>query len=264
MEAEVKQHHIVICYSGGLDSLLMKKYAEFNYPDSKITTLFIDHGQEAVEQEMKALPEHVQIKKMDWLGEDIKPVAKKSMPLAGPIYIPGRNMVFAAMAAAFYCPNEIWMGVLFDEDNERATDKNTEFRQKMSATLGHVMSPFVEDCKLVFPFAQMGMTKFDAIAYCFAKGLVTKEELLATTSCWHNTGKPCGKCLQCVKRALIFRNFGIYEEYAGISPLNKNNGFSMKLMEGYLKTVNPDFEERMMCDLVEAYQNNEIFEGEFV
>jgi len=225
--------------------------------------MFIDHGQEALEQEMSGLPADIKIKKIDWLGDEIKPVAKKSMPLAGPIYIPGRNMVFAAMAASYYLPNEIWLGVLFDEDNDRATDKNEMFRSKMSDTLNYVLSPFVDNVEVVFPFSRLGWTKFDAVRYCLDNNLVTREELKATTSCWHNHGQPCGKCLQCVKRALILRNFDIYEDYVGVSPLSPLNEYSMDLMRGYKTIPNPDFEERMMCDLIDAYANMTIFTGDF-
>ena len=91
---------IVILYSSGLDSRIMLHYAQQKYPDADIKCIYYQHGAESEQHELSLLPDFVEVRKIDWLGEKIKPVAKKEDPFAGAIYIPGRNLVFSVLAAS--------------------------------------------------------------------------------------------------------------------------------------------------------------------
>src|SRR5690625_80518 len=138
---------IVILYSGGLDSYIMKRYAELKYPNAELKFIYYKHGAESEEKEISLLPEYVEIRSIDWLGDKIRPKAKKEDPFAGAIYIPGRNLVFSVLAACQELPDEIWLGVLADENNEGATDKNSKFAGATSNLLSYVLSPFLDDIK---------------------------------------------------------------------------------------------------------------------
>ena len=247
--------NIVILYSGGLDSLMMEKFAKLYYPDAKITGLFFDHGQDSVARELRYLPDWVKVKTIDWLGDEIKPRSKKSDPFAGAIYIPGRNLVFCVLAASYYQPDEIWLGTLADENNENATDKNDIFIEKTEDVINYVLSPFVENIQIRFPLAERGWSKIDALKFLLNSGSLTRKDILKTTSCWfHIVDKPCGQCKQCLKRALVLWNFDIVEEHENLLPLDPNNQICMNLMTQYEEEKNPNADEQVMQKLIKAFK----------
>lgn len=250
---------IVILYSGGLDSLLMQRLAKHMHPDAEVTMLFFDYGQESLQAEINALPPGTEVRRLPWLDDKITAVPKKSDPYAGAIYIPGRNLAMATMAACLYLPNEIWLGVLADENNEQATDKNEEFRALANKALNYTLSPFLDKIEVCFPFVEQGWTKTDALRYCFKHNLVTEDEVRATTSCWHNeTGTPCGECKQCLKRALVMRNFDIREAHVNSHPLDANSPLA-PLMEQYMANAPTNDDERVMQRLIEAHHAGKQF-----
>lgn len=209
---------ITILYSGGLDSRILYHFAKISNPDAEITCVYYKHGAESEPAELASLPDFVQVRTIEWLSDKIQPLAKESDPFATAVYIPGRNLVFACLAASQELSDEIWMGTQFDEDNESATDKNEFFRSKTSELLTYVLSPFKKSVILRFPFVEERFTKMDAVKWALTNGL-SEEELKRTTSCWHNkNGLQCGQCKQCLKRFLIFSLNDIEEDYI-IHPL---------------------------------------------
>lgn len=225
---------IVILYSGGLDSMIMLHMAKRLHPEAEIKCIYYAHGAESEAQEISMLPEHVEVRKVDWLGETIKPVSKKDDPFAGPIYIPGRNLVFSVLAACQELPSQIWMGTLYDECNEKATDKNETFRHMTSAACSYALSPFISGVVVKYPFVDRGWTKVDAVRYALSSGLTAKE-ILSTVSCWHHDGTaPCGKCKQCFKRALVFKLNGLSEPHKQ-DPIDSEYG--LDLARSYKKAV---------------------------
>lgn len=246
---------IVILYSGGLDSMMMKAYAKWKYPDAEVKYVFFQHGQESEKSEIGMLPEDVVIRRVEWLDDEVTAVPKKSDPFAGAIYIPGRNLVFGALAACQYLPDEVWMGALADEANEQATDKNLTFLELLNDTLHYVLSPFKDQVNVRFPFVDEGWTKSDALRTLIDAGVVSKEDIASTTSCWHNIDAlPCGECKQCYKRALILHQVGIEEEHASAyHPLDKNSEFGQNLQRQYLDCENPNEDEREVQRLIRAF-----------
>lgn len=246
---------IVILYSGGLDSFLMKKYAEIKYPSSEIVFIYYKHGAESEEEEIRRLPKYVDIREVEWLNDKRKPVSKKDDPYAGNIYIPGRNLIFSSLAACQELPNEIWMGTLWDEDNFKATDKNEFFRSSTSSLLSYVLSPFLDGVKVRFPFVDEGWTKLDCIQWALSNG-VSKDDIKSTVSCWNQKGdKPCGVCKQCFKRKLNFLLSNIDEDYIE-DPLNSDHG--RKLLEMYLLSndeMNED-EKNIKKQILSCYHQN--------
>jgi len=226
---------IVIAYSSGLDSRIMLHYAQVKYPEAEIKCIYYAHGAESEEHELSLLPDFVEVRRIDWLGDKLKPVAKKEDPFAGAIYIPGRNLVIATLAACQELPDEVWMGTLWDEVNPKGTDKNDVFRYSASSAISYALSPFIDSMVIRFPFAEEKWTKVDTVKWALENGL-SKEEILATTSCWHREHgkKPCGRCKQCFKRQLVFRINGIREE-CELDPLDSLFGQDLTL--GYMSAV---------------------------
>ena len=246
---------IVILYSGGLDSMMMEKLAKYQYPDAEIIKIFFKHGQESEAMELSHLPEDVIIRNVDWLDENVKAVSKLSDPMAGNIYIPGRNLIFACLAACQYLPDEIWLGVLDDECNNQATDKNREFQRLTNDVLSYVLSPFTKTTKLIFPFVDREFTKTKSLKYLLDNKLISHNDIKKTTSCWFNYNKPCGSCKQCLKRALILNQFDIIEEHEGMHPLNKDNLITKELINLYKTTKNPNKDEIEMLRLINLFEN---------
>jgi 7-cyano-7-deazaguanine synthase in queuosine biosynthesis len=250
---------IVILYSGGLDSLIMLQYAKVKYPEAEIKCLYYAHGADSEIQEMKTLPGYVEVRTVDWLGGKIKPVAKKEDPFAGAIYIPGRNLIFSALAACQELPDEIWMGTLVDEDNPKGTDKNEKFRNDTSDLLSYVLSPFLDKVAVRFPFVDEKWTKKESVAWALENGL-TADEITSTVSCWHHHGLPCGQCKQCFKRQLVFKLNDLQEKYK-VDPISSEYG--LKLVDGYMHAVheeksdNPD-ERNVVNMLTDLYHFNKL------
>jgi 7-cyano-7-deazaguanine synthase in queuosine biosynthesis len=246
---------IVILYSGGLDSFLMYHWATKHYPDAEVKCIFYAHGQDSEQAEIAALPEFVEVRKIDWLNETLRPVAKQSDPFAGAIYIPGRNLVFSALAASQELANEVWMGTVWDEDNQQATDKNERFRSATSELLSYVLSPFVKNVVVRFPFVENKMTKESCVRWALENGIVA-EQLTHTVSCWdQQTGKPCGVCKQCLKRMFVFGLNGFEEEYE-VHPLS--SPAQQALIIKYLEDVNnpridSNEDEKNMADMIRRY-----------
>lgn len=230
---------IVIGYSAGLDSRIMLHYAKKKYPDAEIKCIYYAHGAESEEHEISLLPDFVEVRRIDWLGDKIKPVAKLEDPFAGAIYIPGRNLVIATLAACQELPNEVWMGTLWDEVNPKGTDKNDVFRYTASSAISYALSPFIDSVVIRFPFAEEKWTKVDAVKWALENGM-TEEEILSTTSCWHRVHgkKPCGHCKQCFKRQLVLRLNNIVEECEE-DPLDSD--FGRDLAFGYMKAVYDEY-----------------------
>jgi len=242
---------IVILYSGGLDSLLMYHLAKQRHPNDEVKCVFYAHGQDAEEQELKSLPDFVEVRKIDWLGENIKPLAKKSDPFAGAIYIPGRNLVFSVLCACQEVADQIWMGTVWDEDNQQATDKNHIFRRKTSELLSYVLSPFVDNVTIRFPFVENQWTKEDAVAWALSSG-ISASEITSSVSCWHQHGdKPCGECKQCLKRMLVFGLNDIKEEYV-VHPLDSEQQHNLILdyLDAFLTRSDLNVDELNVVDML--------------
>jgi len=245
---------IVILYSGGLDSFIMKRLSEVENKDDDVVCVYYAHGAESEKEEVSLLPLNVIRMNVDWLGKNgIGCVAKKSEPLKGSIYIPGRNLVFVTLAACQFLPDEIWLGSLVDEVNIDATDKNAFFRDVVSGLTTYTLSPFKEEqVRVVFPLADRGWTKVDAVRWALNHGVSIYDISKKSSSCWHShNGVPCGECWQCLKRFVTFReatgSYLDFEEYA-VHPLKSKKVAEM--IADLLQKKNPNTDDLNMQNLV--------------
>lgn len=237
---------IVVLYSGGLDSLIMLHMARTWHPDAEIKCLYYKHGADSESSEIARLPNEVEVRHIDWLNDQCRAVSKKDDPFAGAIYIPGRNLVFTTLAACQELPDEIWMGTLWDEDNEQATDKNTEFMEDTSELLSYVLSPFIDKVKIRFPFVEQKMTKELSVSWALRHG-ISEDDLVSTVSCWHHTDMACGVCKQCFKRYFIFVLNG-FQERCKVHPLYSRHG--KELLKQYLSCTPKNRDEQTVVDMI--------------
>ncbi len=255
---------IVILYSGGLDSFVMMKLAQSKNLD--IILCHYDIGQAYSKKELKAIKScnHlVQIKKVDWLNQNQDLFSKKDNN-CGSIFIPGRNMVLASLAASTFLPDEVWIGGLKGEDNIKATDKNKTFVDKTNELWSYVYSPFSVVPKLVFPLVNQNWGKFEAVEWLYKNNIASKEEILQTSSCLNDTKeKNCGVCIVCCRRKYIFKQLGFEEEYEQDPLSNKDN---LKMIIEMLEDTNEPNDPNEPQDLTkfihyDSFRKKEILPG---
>jgi len=240
---------ILILYSGGLDSFVMKKLAETKYPDAEIEYVWYDIGQGYNYKEQRALPGFVDKKKVDWLTPNQKLVAKSDSK-SGSIIIPGRNAVLAILGASQYLPDEIWMGALLGETHKGSTDKNYVFLKHMNEMLAYVYSPFKKNITLKFPLADEGFGKFESVQWAYKHG-ATIEELIGTSSCLSSEEGNCGHCVVCCRRWGIFSQLGFTEEY-NIHPMKVKSNLEM-VIEMLKGTHYDEYRKREILPAVKNY-----------
>jgi 7-cyano-7-deazaguanine synthase in queuosine biosynthesis len=210
---------ICILYSGGLDSLIMKRYAEVTYPDAEVTCVWYDIGQEYNYKEYAVLPDFVHKLNLDWLGLDGDKPKAKDASSSGDIYIPGRNLVLSVMAACKYLPDQIWVGALQGEVHDSATDKNYTFLNHASEALTYVLKPFLPNgVQVRFPLADADFNKFTATKWALENG-VPVDKITGSSSCLSGEPGNCGRCVVCFRRWGIFTQLGLHEEY-NVHPLD--------------------------------------------
>lgn len=209
---------ILILYSGGLDSLVMARYAELNFPDAEVIKLWYDIGQPYNYKERAALPNDVIVRDLPWLGANASLVQGKGESFSGDIYIPGRNLALAVNAACQFLPDRIWMGALQGEIHAGATDKNYTFLHHVNSTLNYVLSPFTKSIQVEFPLADAGFGKFESVEWALNSG-VPPATILASSSCLSGELGNCGHCVVCLRRWGIFKQLGLEEDY-NVDPLS--------------------------------------------
>lgn len=250
---------IVILYSGGLDSFIMKKLAESKGYET--TLVHFDIGQGYSEKEMNAIHNSgydVEIRKVDWLRPQ-QELSGKQENNSGNIFIPGRNLILSSLAASIYLPNAVWMGGLKGEDHAKATDKNKTFIDKTNDTWSYVYSPFQIVPKLVFPLVDENWGKFEAVEWLYKNNHATKEEILSTSSCLSDSAeKNCGHCVVCCRRKYIFIQLGFSEEYAQ-DPLTGTD--NLKMIIEMLKTPEDKPDDEVHYD---KWRRREIIPGLYI
>jgi 7-cyano-7-deazaguanine synthase in queuosine biosynthesis len=247
--------NILILYSGGLDSLIMKRYAEVMYPDATVTCVFYDIGQAYAAKERAALPDYVIQRELPWLGHDFEGQSKEgSDSVSGNIFIPGRNMLLATAAACMYLPDEIWMGALLGETHGESTDKNYTFLEKINDTLRYVLSPFKRSIR--FPLADEGLNKLTATKWALDNG-VTEAQIKHSSSCLSGEAGNCGKCVVCLRRWGIFRQLGIAQEQYNVDPVETKELRDMVTA----MTCGDHYDEHRLSEIIPALPDGYLDKG---
>jgi len=241
---------VVILYSGGLDSFVMWKIAEKEGYDYKL--VHFDIGQPYAKKELEAikkLGEKVEIRKVDWINSEEQIKGKKDN---FSIFIPGRNLTLASLAASIYLPDEVWLGALMGEIHKDATDKNLTFLNETNKLFKYVFSPFERQPQVKFPLVDRKMGKFEEVKWLIDNG-IPKEEILETSSCLSGEEGKCGTCMVCCRRHYIFKELG-FSEKLNKHPLENPNNVKMilKMIDNELTNSNDHYDE---------YRRKEILPG---
>lgn len=228
-----KNKTILLLYSGGLDSYLLYKLWESEYPSHNLICLNYNLGQEYADKELHSIHKLIQsgevdgnkfvFKNIDWLDDSSTLIGKENS-LSGNIIIPGRNAVLATLAACNYLPDEIWMGALKGEDHEKSTDKNETFRTLINSQLQYVLQKNIE---VRFPFIERKMGKYEIVDWALNDLKIPLETLTSTSSCLSGESGNCGKCVVCFRRWGIFYSLtGMTENY-NVHPMADINNLKM-------------------------------------
>lgn len=199
----------LILYSGGLDSLIMDTMAKSQ--GIPVQRVFFNIGQPNIVKELCAIERliaggmKIDVREIDWL-QNAEAVTKEGSA-SGDIYIPGRNLVLATLGASIYLPDEVWLGALYGETHDSATDKNDRFREMTGETLSYVLSPFQPTgVKIRFPLAERMWNKLSAAHWALNNGL-TPQQMVDSSSCLKADGGAHGKCGECI---VCLRRWGLF------------------------------------------------------
>lgn len=205
--------------SGGLDSTVaMSSYIN----DYDIYAITFDYGQKAIKQEINAADNICKyydiphkIIDLKWLGEisdsalnssnkiptpsneDLDNI-KKSQETANAVWVPGRNIVFTAIATSFaesIGASKIIVGWDYEEANT-FPDNSKEFLEIFNSLL-NIGSP--DDIEVVAPAINLNK---DDIVKLGAKNNCPME---LSYSCYTGNDKHCGICESCMRRKRGFK-----------------------------------------------------------
>ncbi|MGN1362228.1 MAG: 7-cyano-7-deazaguanine synthase QueC [Methanobrevibacter sp.] len=205
--------------SGGLDSTVaMSSYIN----DYDIYAITFDYGQKAIKQEINAannickyydIPH--KIIDLKWLGEisdsalnssnkiptpsneDLDNI-KKSQETANAVWVPGRNIVFTAIATSFaesIGASKIIVGWDYEEANT-FPDNSKEFLESFNSLL-NIGSP--DDIEVVAP--AINLNKDDIVKL----GAENNCPMELSYSCYTGNDKHCGICESCMRRKRGFK-----------------------------------------------------------
>lgn len=211
----------VILLSGGLDSAYNLASAIRRY--SPILALTFDYGQRARRPEIKAArsltaiyrTDH-QVIRLPWLRELAPPaMVTPGMPLparAGritDIWIPNRNGVFVAVAAA-YAEKHKASYVIAGFNREEARD----FRDNSGAFIRATNKALEYSCahKVDLVSFSARLTKVEIVKKAARLGIPLPQ----IYPCYGEGPRPCGKCISCRRMARALRKAGFAEVEARI------------------------------------------------
>jgi 7-cyano-7-deazaguanine synthase len=212
--------------SGGLDSTVASaKFRE----DYKIHALTFNYGQKSAEMEIKSAKavckelgaEHTVIE-LPWLAElgNSALTSEESIPepedselddiesalkTAKSVWVPGRNVVFTAIANSFAEAENASIIIVGWDLEEAVTfpDNSKEFLEAFNAVLE--VGSF-DDIKIEAPL--IGMNKNEIVEYGDSIG----APMELSYSCYKGLNYHCGLCESCMRRKRAFKNTGVEDK----------------------------------------------------
>lgn len=186
----------VFLVSGGLDSFI----CWYIYSGSKSIPVFVDYGQDYVDQELRAASElYGDSLQTIFIDSSSAPKNKDEEELNP--FIPARNLFLASLVAMKYSPNKIYMAGLKDDV---VVDKNPEAFREMSKIISRFSKKEIE---VVSPF--WDKTKGDIIEMYLLRHGGPVSKLLKCHSCYREEEDHCGDCPACFRRYVALKSCGI-------------------------------------------------------
>ncbi len=226
--------NICILYSGGINSVLMDAIASSEFLNT--TCVYYNFGEFHSQKEMGNLPNDVLDRNMSFIGKNSNQ------------YVESKNACMIMAAATEFSPDEIWLGSVLGEMTDHDTDKNVGFQTRINNVFSCVPSN-TKVIQLMYPLAEMSLTKLGAVRYCLEKGLLTIEQLKSSLSCTSNENGHCGKCIQCARRFCIFTQMGIKDDF-NVHPFNPNNEEILKMVENMKNVFHDGWDTKYTKELV--------------
>lgn len=214
----------VVVLSAGLDSAVAMGIA-LRSGDVRLAVTF-DYGQKAAEKEIeyaKKLCEHFGVEhkviELPWMKQFESGLTKGEVPevsveilekhaeeTAKAVWVPNRNMVFIAIAAAFaenYGCDTVVVG-FNKEEAETFPDNTKEFVDRINKALElSTMSKVSVYAPLI------DKTKKEIVEI----GASMQFPFHLTWSCYYSYDKPCMKCESCVRRSEAFKAAGVVDPW---------------------------------------------------
>lgn len=214
----------VVLLSGGVDSTVLLHHVIQRPAYSRVHALSFDYGQRHAKelgcarwQARAAGATLHRVIDLAFLGEfleagtslvaggaDVPDLADLSAEQLGqpPTYVPNRNMMLLAIAAAFAEANGVY-NVFYGaqaQDEYGYWDCTTEFVARLNHTLALNRARPVT---IHAPFAEMGKAEIVAL------GVELGVDFVHTWSCYRGGGRACGTCPTCVERINAFKAAGV-------------------------------------------------------
>ncbi len=217
---------VVVLVSGGVDSSVLVHYVAKQLGKTGIHALSFNYGQRhsrelvcaAYQGKAAGAVEH-RILDISFLGPllcegsvllagggavpDLKDLPEKDL-VQPPTYVPNRNMMFLAMAAAYaeaHGMREVYYGAQA-QDEYGYWDCTREFLDRINGVLAlnrkeavNICAPFVDKSK----------------AEIVEMGIALGVDFSHTWSCYRGEEKACGTCPTCVERLNAFRSAGMVD-----------------------------------------------------
>jgi 7-cyano-7-deazaguanine synthase in queuosine biosynthesis len=240
LNANVKRRKLAICFSGGMDSYIAYHWAikELNYNPKDILCINFDIGHPYFKKEEQCLKQL----EVPYTTMKIGLLSKKynNMPDEVNYIIPGRNMIFASIAASF--AKEVWIIGMKFENHYLMYDKNENFFRLATICLSQAIG---SPTQVKSPF--VNLTKTEIIKWSIKHKLPHLHE---TTSCYHPTLQRCGVCSLCFKRFIAMKACGLDENFINDPRKSKE---AIRLREAYIKALaDNDFSHYQKARILET------------
>ncbi len=209
--------------SGGLDSTVATAYFNDKY---EIHALTFNYGQRSAEMEIKsagavceklginhtvldlpwlkklgksALTSEAEIPELKIDELDSKEICDET---ARKVWVPGRNVVFTAIATSF-AEAENAEKIIVGWDLEEAVTFPDNSKEFLDAFNNVLRIGTLEDVEIEAPVINMGKTEIVKL------GIKINAPLNLSYSCYMGGEKPCGICESCIRRMRAFKDAGI-------------------------------------------------------
>lgn len=198
---------LAVAVSGGLDSFLAYRKALW-LEEYNVIPYFVDYGQPYLEKEVHAVK--TLVPNAIFIKADLVNDTLDNVPTLTKQEIYGRNILIAFYGSLL--AEETWLAALETEMNPTAVpDKHPEFFHMLSALFSATMKSKRLETRVRTPFAEF--TKSEIIGHALKNKYATEEEILRTSTCYHEVHKNCGGCSTCFKRWIALTNNGLSEYY---------------------------------------------------
>jgi len=213
--------------SGGLDSTVATAYFKDTYDIHAIT---FDYGQRSAEMEIqssKSICEELNIKhtviELLWLKElgssaltsadvDIPQIRMDELDdksicdeTARKVWVPGRNVVFTAIALAF-AESEEALKIIVGWDHEEAITFPDNSKEFLNAFNDVLRIGSLKNIEIEAPFIDMNKSEIVKLGYKI------KAPLNLSYSCYKGHDKHCGVCESCMRRRRAFMEAKIEDQ----------------------------------------------------